>query len=246
MGSFYTNITLRGPDKDAVLGVLRRNGRCAYVSQTRDRFTMVYDLETESQDEELLCHVAELLSREFACPALAVLNHDDDLLIYHLYSCGEQVDSYNSAPGYFEGASTPPSGGNIAVLIETFDALCDPEVLAAILHRQVSASEGWQGMQQAFNAGLDELGTRILSNPSLVTKLLADVLHRASHSTGLVADDKYLFALDRHRDLAVALGLPLDAVGGGYNHIEDGEYPEGTDKDDFVHTWGIRWLHPVR
>jgi len=236
MGNFYTNITLRGPDKDAVLAVLRRDNRCAYVSQTRDHFTVVYDLETESQDEELLCHVAELLSREFACPALAVLNHDDDILIYHLYSRGEQVDSYNSAPGYFEGASTPPSGGNTALLIKTFDAHCDPEALAAILHSQVSAGEGWNDMQQAFNAGLDELGIRILSDPSLVPKLLADVLHRASYSTSSVADAKYLFALDRHQDLAETLGLPLDAVGGGYNYIENGEYPAETDKDDFVHT----------
>jgi hypothetical protein len=256
MGNFYTNITLSGPDKDAVLGALRRNNRSAYVSQTHDHFTVVYDLETESQDEEVLCHVAELLSREFAGPALAVLNHDDDILIYHLYSRGEKVDSYNSAPGYFEGAPTPPSGGNIAVLIETFDAHCDPEVLAAILHSQVSAGEGWNDMQQSFAAGFGEWIARIFSNPSLVAQLLTgqpsdeslkrigkmrdeifpDVLHRASYSTSSVADVKYLFALDRHRDLARTLGLPLDAVGGGYNYIENGEYPERTDKDDFVHT----------
>jgi hypothetical protein len=256
MGSFYTNITLRGPDKDAVLEVLRRNNLRAYVSQTRDHFTVVYDLETESQDEELVCHITELLSREFACPALAVLNHDDDLLAYYLYVCGDRVDSYNSAPGYFEGAFTPPSGGNIAVLIETFDAHCDPEVLASILHSPVSAGEGWNDIDQSFAVGFYEWTTRILSNPSLVAQLLTgqlsdeslkrigkmrdeifpDVLHRASHGTGLVAEDKYLFALDRHRDLARTLDLPLDAVGGGYNYIEDGQYPEGTDRDDFVHT----------
>jgi hypothetical protein len=256
LGSFYTNITLKGPTKDAVLAVLRKRNRRAFVSHTHDPFTVVYDLEAESQDEEVLCYVAELLSRELACPALAVLNHDDDVLVYHLYSHGEKADSYNSVPGYFSGLPTPSSGGNAAVLIEAFHADCDPEMLSAILHSRADAGEGQSDAQQFLTAGFGQWIARILGNPSLVAQLLTDrpsdealdevekmrdeIFSGSPQPTSCgtlpALDDKYLFALDRHRDLVEALGLPLDAVGGGYNGIESGMYPEGFDKDDFVHT----------
>ncbi len=256
MGNFYTNITLRGPGRDAVLDILRGDKRYAYVSQTRDFFSVVYDSETEGQDEAVLCRLAELLSRKLACPALAVLNHDDDVLIYHLYVRGEKVDSYDSAPGYFSGELTRPSGGNVAALIEAFSAPCDPQTLAAILmHSPTGAGQG-SAWQSTVASGFEEWIARIRGNPDLVAQLLTGrlsddalaeigkmrdeifdgVQRTASYRSSPVVHDKYLFAVDRHRDLIEALGLPPDAVGTGYKYIENGEYPDGAGKEDFIHT----------
>jgi hypothetical protein len=48
--------------------------------------------------------------------------------------------------------------------------------------------------------------------------------------------DDYTFAIERHTDLAAALGLPTFVVGGGYGYISEGELPEGLSEDDLVRT----------
>src|SRR2546426_5164391 len=78
MGHMYTNITLAGPDLSAVEELLRRAGRTAYVL-VRPGFWVVYDKASEQQDGTV-----ESLARQIAagigCSALAVTNHDDDVL----------------------------------------------------------------------------------------------------------------------------------------------------------------------
>lgn len=44
----------------------------------------------------------------------------------------------------------------------------------------------------------------------------------------------YTFALDRHADLARALGIPSFAVGSGFRYISQGELPEGLEEDDLL------------
>jgi hypothetical protein len=44
----------------------------------------------------------------------------------------------------------------------------------------------------------------------------------------------YLFALERHTDLARALGIPSFAVGAGFGYVADGESPDGLEEDDLV------------
>jgi hypothetical protein len=44
----------------------------------------------------------------------------------------------------------------------------------------------------------------------------------------------YTFAVERHADLARALGLPGFAVGGGYSYVSDGEIPEGLADADLL------------
>ena len=46
--------------------------------------------------------------------------------------------------------------------------------------------------------------------------------------------DGYIFAVDRHADLAKALGLPMYGVGFGYSYIERGELPESLGESDLV------------
>jgi hypothetical protein len=46
----------------------------------------------------------------------------------------------------------------------------------------------------------------------------------------------YVFAMERHRDLAAALGLPEFSVGLGYTYAEAGEFPPGTPPDAYTHS----------
>ena len=77
MGNFYTNNTLRGPSQQAVAAALA--GRSAIVTPAQDGCVVVFDEASDEQNQEVITELAARLSREFDCPVLAVLNHDDDI-----------------------------------------------------------------------------------------------------------------------------------------------------------------------
>lgn len=122
MGSFYTNVTLRGPAQEEVLAHLA--DRPAYVSRTSGGFTVVLDEASEMQDLDDLLGVTASLSARFDCPALAALNHDDSVLYLSLFEHGEQVDQYNSCPEFDDedgdGDSSGPAGGDAARWVAAF------------------------------------------------------------------------------------------------------------------------------
>jgi len=189
MGSFYTNITARTGDLDRVATAVREVRRTALIAPPAGGAVVVFDQASEGQDVEVLKALAAHLSRACACSTIAVMNHDDDVLIYFLYDRGALKDEYNSAPGYFDpdgAADDPPSGGDVKRLL-------------SVLGGQGSA------------AALDR------------------ILHTSAGD-----DDAFAFATDRHRELAVALGLPEFAAGAGYDYLEAGEIPEGVDVDALV------------
>jgi hypothetical protein len=184
MGSFYTNITLRTTDTDRVEAGLRQARRSALIAPPDKGCTVVFDAASEDQDIEVLRALAIHLSRACKCPALAVLNHDDDVLVYLLYENGELLDEYNSAPSYFDDEAdpgAPPTGGDA---------------------QRLSATFGVPGR--------------------------ASELERILRAT-TAADDGFVFAMDRHRELTDALGTPSSAVGAGYTYLEQGEFPEGIE-----------------
>lgn len=125
MGSFYTNVTVRTSDATRVAEVLRAADREAYISGPHHGCIVVYDSETEEQDIDELKTLGALLSRELRCAALAVLVHDDDVLVYALYDGGLLMDEYVSAPAYFDTAaanSESPEGGDASRLCRAFGA----------------------------------------------------------------------------------------------------------------------------
>ncbi len=195
MGLFYTNVTLKGPRQDQVIAYLRREKRSAFVSPTIDEITVVYDRECEDQDTNALEALAADLSREFGCPALAALLHDDDVFWYALYLNGVHADEYNSDPAYFEDIEPEaPSGGDARLLCAAFGAET-AEAEAETILRQ------W--------GGPDEEGP-----------------------------DEYLWASERHQNLAQALGFPRAswAYSMGYDAIEAGYLPADVDGAQFIHT----------
>jgi hypothetical protein len=57
-----------------------------------------------------------------------------------------------------------------------------------------------------------------------------DLILRRSDSE----DDGYVFASDRHRELAEALGIPFTLVSIGYESISSGQFPDDLRIDDFA------------
>lgn len=188
MGNFYVNHVARTTNRGAIGNLLA--GRHAYVSPVLDEVVVIYDREADAQDWPLIEELARRLSDRLATAVLATLNHDDDILMYCLFEKGEEKDSYNSAPDYFEDTLTPrdPVGGAAQVLCEAFGS------------QNVGAVQA------------------ILSMPD--------------------ADDGYVFALDRHRDLMQALGMTSVAFLAGYRHLVAGYFPEDLDRNDFIEVGG--------
>lgn len=49
-----------------------------------------------------------------------------------------------------------------------------------------------------------------------------------------ILDGDYVFATQRHDDLASLLGIPSFAIGCGYSHIDGGEMPDGLEEDELL------------
>ena len=187
MGAFYTNITLRGPDREQVAQCLKQMKRTAYVSPTADGFTVVYDKETENQDDADLMGLASQLSAAFECPALAVLVHDSDVLAYWLFEEGTLADEYNSAPGYFEGlARTHPAGGNPEKLCAAFAAHDAVESVADIFRAVRSRGVGGDRSEgYVFVEDLHQDLTQALGMPSFAVSTGYRYLETGDRPQGL-------------------------------------------------------------
>lgn len=131
MGNFYTNYTVRGPSQRAVASALA--GRSALVTPAQDGCVVVFDESSEDQDHDAIGELAARLARQFLCPVLAVVNHDDDILWYRLYQSGALIDQYDSCPDYFDPEADPagPSGGDAQKLCAAFaaDGVAEVEVV---------------------------------------------------------------------------------------------------------------------
>lgn len=118
----YTNVTLGSASDADVEEALRSAGRSAYVL-TAPEGVVVFDQASDLQDGSVDT-LAQNLSTRCRCIALAVTNHDDDVLMYRLFANGAEIDSYNSAPGYWtwdgEGDEPGPEGGKPAILASAF------------------------------------------------------------------------------------------------------------------------------
>jgi hypothetical protein len=142
MGAFYTNVMLCGPKQKEVAQFMTQANRLAYVSPTVGKFTVVYDQETENQDETTVLALASQLSEAFECAVLAVLVHDSDIFAYWLFEEGELIDKYNSMPGYFENLELPPLGGDPRKLCAALGAENAVDGVTRVFQKVASRSEG--------------------------------------------------------------------------------------------------------
>lgn len=127
MGSFYVSFVVRDGEQAAVAAALKALGRTALVSPARDGYVYFYDAKADEQDEAEIDTLGEAISQQLDTVVLAVLNHDDDVLIYWLFERGAEIDRYNSFPGYFgseedEDDGILPQGGDAAKLVRSLGA----------------------------------------------------------------------------------------------------------------------------
>lgn len=134
MGSFYTNVIVKPAEQGAVVEALRRDGRVAWVSPGRGGAVVVFDRDTDGQDQANLSALARALSATLGCAAIGFLNHDSDILWFEAWDRGQRVDAYDSHPNYFSGGDNTPRGGDAARLCALFGAAPDAaaEVEAAL------------------------------------------------------------------------------------------------------------------
>jgi hypothetical protein len=135
VGNFYTNVTTRGPGQKEIAEFLRSLGRKAYVTVTSNEFTVICDEECDNQDTDVLASLALTLATHFHCPALAMLNHDDDVLWYQLYDGGKLSDAYISSKEWWEDPDEPPPLGNAEILCQLMGAPGDAKQVKKILGR---------------------------------------------------------------------------------------------------------------
>jgi hypothetical protein len=141
MGNFYTNITLKGPTQGEVVEAMA--GRTAFISPTVERSTIVFDQQCEEQLTPELAALAARLSEHLRCPALAAMNHDDDILWLQFFQNGSSLGGeYVSAPGYFTGQDMPPSGGDAGAIATGFGMPGAAPDVERVLH-QGSGEDGY-------------------------------------------------------------------------------------------------------
>ena len=204
MGNFYVNVTLKGPDRLDIAEHLQQMGCNAYLLPAVDSVTTLCEEQCDHQNGAVVSQISRELSERLQCPALTVLNHDDDVLAYVLYDKGERRHAYNSAPWFFDGA---PLGGD-------FDLPYD---------RASSQSARQDPGLESLASGDAEALVGLFGNAAD----LAEVTRVLSGGT-----DVFVFAFERHEALLKALGLPNHAVGLGYTYLSQVESPDGlTEKN---------------
>ena len=153
MGNFYTNFAVHRAEQSDVLKALSK--RSAFVSPSVNGTVVVFDEKSDEQDTDIISTLASDLSVRCDCSVLAVMNHDDDVLWYQLYTSGNLIDEYSSCPGYFsdDEEGDLPSGGNVAALASAFGStnVADVEhALRAINDEFTFAIERHQALAQAL------------------------------------------------------------------------------------------------
>lgn len=122
MGLFYTNMTVCGTSRDAVLKFLRGNEEQAFVSPEVDGRTVVFEKWMDEQGPAAIDLLGSDLTEALHCSALTAVLHDDDVLYLWLFQNGKMIDRYDSSPAYFNSSSDhrPPEGGDSQLICDAF------------------------------------------------------------------------------------------------------------------------------
>jgi hypothetical protein len=92
MGNFYANVVARA-ERAEIMPLLSALRRSAFVGFF-DGFAVVCDEECEKQDLDDLASLAATISARLSRGTVAVLNHDDDVLLFGLYLEGQLASEW--------------------------------------------------------------------------------------------------------------------------------------------------------
>jgi len=248
MGTFVTNLHARDADRNAVIEALRSLGVVpAYVRDSPEStWTSIFP-EAADQDQAALFGLARGLSKALKRPVIAFIVHDSDIFLYWLYDKGNELDRYNSAPGFFTGEEVPPEGGNPDKLA----AFCPPgtpiERLMQVLHPEKKTVDVETAVKEAVRKKLRQSYPAIaakMPNPPSLEEFLANAEKRMAArkpSSGVsprFATDGFLLAEDRAVGLAKLLGIPDGPAIDSYRYLVEGEGSPGSLT--LVHAGGER------
>jgi len=93
MGHFYVNITTRKAPAGEIVNFLKAKGLTAFVIGGPGDYCTIYEEGCDAQDTDYLSSLLNEISSRFSCPAVGIINHDDDILAYELWANGVIVDS---------------------------------------------------------------------------------------------------------------------------------------------------------
>jgi len=207
VGRFYTNVTVRGPEQAQVAEAVRAARYRAWISPTVDGLTVVCESQSESQNLKTWHNVARKLSLVLSCPALAVLNHDDSVLLYALYDSGGLVDQYDSNPDFSKPSKHSlsewlrfMSGVVVWILTMPFPSF-QPLVRKVGPQPKPPAAEP----KSPPSGGNTQKLCELLGMPGDAAEV-----ERVLRSVWRKAGDEFLITADQHRALVKALGWPAD------------------------------------
>jgi hypothetical protein len=229
MGTFLTNLHVRGEDQDAVeMALADADGLPAFVSDARGGWISVYPEPTESQDLAVIDDVASGLSKALATTVIAFVVHDSDVFFYQLCERGVVRDRYDSAPGYFDGEDRPPEGGDPAALLP----LCLPGTTEAqlrrVLHEQLSDDDPAQAAgaraqaRQMLVANYEQMA-RQLRTLGQTLPSLDEMLAQADGEGG----GDVVFAERLAARLGALLGIAEERSLGSFHAAAGGQVPDG-------------------
>lgn len=144
-GSFYSNIVVLSTEAEKFIPVLVQMGIAAYYV-LKDKTAVIFEEKIDEQDIEYGTGLTSELSIKLNTMAIYTTNHDSDVLYISVYKNGQELFSYDSAPDYFEGGSTPPEINGIDRLLSEYknidkqdflDVLNSEEVFADDLHFKI-------------------------------------------------------------------------------------------------------------
>jgi hypothetical protein len=135
MGNFYVNITTRKASQADIINFLESKGLSAFVISGPDDYVCIYESICDEQNTKHISGLLKEISKKYSCPAIGMLNHDDSLLAYELWSNGEKVDEYDSCPGYFDpdADEMEPDGGDATLIADLIGTSADVASVEKVL-----------------------------------------------------------------------------------------------------------------
>lgn len=245
MGSFITNLHIRGAEQQPVIEALKSLWIFpVYVGNTPGNAWISIYPEAVDQNAKELSGIAGYLSGILHQPVIAFLVHDSDVLLYWLFDDGRTLDLYDSAPGQFAGRKPKPTGGNARILQRYCRTGTSIEQLRRLLHPQSSAANP----SAADAPGLPpEMKDKLLKKLRIIYPALAarqpnlpnleQALANAERHLGQLssrglgtaaATGSQLLAEDMVRELAGYLGIPAGRAVDSFRYLQGGEGTKGS------------------
>lgn len=156
MGNFYVNITAKA-DREALTSLLDSvTDRSVIGPQHNGWLTFSTEL-IEEQGQVAIDEYGCGVSENFPGPAIAVLNHDDDILSIDLYEGSKQTGTYNSCPGYFDPNATEADLKPVFTNSAAYDAL-GPTVRDVLSTKSVFAIDAHAAFVEAAGLPKEAVG----------------------------------------------------------------------------------------